>query len=264
MTSRMTAPAVLAWAVVLVCGGCRGDREGEPPRQFFPDMDDSPKWKPQSGSDFYADGRTMRQPVAGTVAFGRLPLVSGEDWAAEFMAGRDDLLREDSEYFTGRSGTRPDGKPLWVERIPEPVTEGLLRRGQERFGIYCAVCHGLEGDGKGAVAARWAAPVPSFHDPKYRDPNEPDGKGRDGFLFFTALHGVVGPDGSAKMPGYAHALSERDVWAIVSYIRALERSRLGSPADIPAEERPRLDQERSRLIERAKAEAAKGAAGGAK
>src|SRR3954469_25676660 len=75
--------------------GCRGDREEKPPRQFFPDMDDQPKWKPQSKSDFYTDGRTMRKPVAGTVPFGRNPFVAEEPWSKDFMEQRSDLLKED-------------------------------------------------------------------------------------------------------------------------------------------------------------------------
>jgi mono/diheme cytochrome c family protein len=149
-----------------------------------------------------------------------------------------------------------------VAKVPVPVTPALLERGQERFGIYCAVCHGLAGDGQGMVGVRWAAPVPSFHDPKYRDPAEPDGRGMDGFFFNAARNGVVRPDGVETMPGYAHALGEREVWAIVAYIRALQETRLGRPEDVPAERRDALDRERAALLERARAADGGNAAGG--
>lgn len=266
MNTHRTTLGILARAALAVAGAgvllgalsaCRGDRSDNTPRQFFPDMDDSPQWRPQSESEFFADGRTMRQPVEGTVAFGRVSFLSEEPWAADFMVQRKDLLKDDEAFYQGRAGTTPDGKPIWIERIPIPVTEALLARGQERFGIYCAACHGYEGDGKGMVGQRWAAPVPSWHDPKYRDPNEPDGKNRDGFVFSTALLGVVGPDGVQKMPGYAHALSERDAWAITAYIRVLQETRLGTPDDIPADQRARLEQ-----IRRAATAVQPGAGGG--
>jgi mono/diheme cytochrome c family protein len=231
-------------------------------------MDDSPKWKPQTGSEFFADGRSMRQPPPGAVAFGRVALVSDAGWAAPWMTQRADLLREDDAFYTGYTGIAADGKFQYVDRIPVSVDAALIARGADRFGIYCIVCHGPAGDGKGMVGPpRWSVPIPSWHDPKYRDPNEPDGKNKDGFLFYTARNGVPGAGGNIlptdtpderrlkheqlKMPGYAHALSERDTWAIVAYIRVLQEARLGTPADIPADKRADLDRERERLIREA-------------
>src|SRR5687768_11368078 len=93
-----------AAALALIAAGaalpaCRGDRKAKPPRQFLPDMDDQYKWKPQQESEFFADGRTMRQPVAGTVAFGGTDFVSEASWAAPFMAERTSLLAEDDALF---------------------------------------------------------------------------------------------------------------------------------------------------------------------
>src|SRR5262245_2019454 len=118
--------------------GCQGDREDKPPRQFFPDLDDQQKWKPQEQSGFYADGRTMRRPVAGTVAFGRDPLVvdpAKDPWGAHFMEERGDLLREDKALYEGLA---EDGK-TYLDKIPIPVTMELVKRGQNRFSIYCSV-----------------------------------------------------------------------------------------------------------------------------
>lgn len=257
--------------------GCRGDRSDKRPHQFLPDMDDSPKWKPQTGSEFFADGRTMRQPPIGTVAFGRVAFLSDEAWATPFMAQRDDLLKLDDAFYRGYTGRTKRGEAevlTYVDRIPPRVTvdAALIARGADRFAIYCAACHGYAGDGKGMVGQRWSAPVPSWHDPKYSDPNEPDGKNKDGFLFVTARLGVPGVEGlpspedtpeqrrikleKMKMPGYAHAVSERDAWAIVAYIRVLQASRRGTAGDIPADLRDPLERDRQEQIARARAAAA--------
>lgn len=249
-------------SLALCLPACHGDREEKPPHQFLPDMDDSPKWKPQTESEFFADGRTMRQPVEGTVAFARWSTDFGAygkaDWATPFVTERNDLLKDDEAFYQA-----VDESGRYVKRIPTTVDENLLKRGQERFGIYCAVCHGYAGDGQGMVAARWSVAVPSFHDPKYSNPSEPDQKGSDGFLFYTARHGVPGAEGNVqptdddatvmrkmaavKMPGYAHALTERDTWAIVAYIRVLQESQKGSMAEMPADVRARLEEYRAKL-----------------
>lgn len=251
-------------AGVMALGGCRGDREDKPPRQFIPDMDDSPKQKPQSQTEFYADGRTMRQPPAGTVAYGRwdfnhdaVPSDEANAWAAPFKAERAALLAESDEIYRGRQA---DGK--YAALIPIGVDADLLRHGQEKFNIYCAACHGYKGDGQGMVGIRWSGPVPSFHDPKYfQGSSDPDGRGNDGFLFNIALHGVAGPDGyplptddeatklkklaGLKMPGYAHALGQRDAWAVVAYIRALQAS---VPVDqVPGDTKQKLEAERAKV-----------------
>src|SRR3954470_16726593 len=93
-TWRAGTGAALALALLGAgLAGCRGDREEKPPRQFFPDMDDQPKWKPQSQSEFFVDGRTMRKPVAGTVPFGRNDFVTDAPWSKDFMDQRSDLLK---------------------------------------------------------------------------------------------------------------------------------------------------------------------------
>jgi mono/diheme cytochrome c family protein len=225
--------AMLACAVALAAGlsACRGDRTQEPPRQFFPDLDDAPKWNPQTHSEFFADGRTMRQPPAHAVAFGRQAIVPGEEWGGEFAQQRADLLKENPGYYSGKEGDK------YLEKAPIAFTEADLLRGKERFGIYCAVCHGHEGDGQGMVGKQWATPVPAFHDPKYTDVKQV--QGLDGYLFHTARNGV--PAGTAenpdwanvKMPGYRHALSVEDTWRVVAYIRALQHSRAGTIDNVP-------------------------------
>lgn len=246
----------------LALAACHGDRTDKPPHQFLPDMDDSPKWKNQGKSEFFADGRTMRPAVPGTVAFGRWDMdpkaAEGQAWAVSFMDERANLLREDDAFYRGT-----DAAGKYVARIPITVDAGLLRRGEERFNIYCAACHGYAGDGAGMVGQRWTAPPPSFHDPKYSDPREPDQKGTDGFIFFTALNGVPGPEGhvtpaddsdtvmrklaALKMPSYKHALSARDAWAVVAHIRVLQETQRGTLSDAPADKRAALEAAKAKL-----------------
>lgn len=226
-------------AAVLSMAGCRGDRSEDKPRQFFPDMDDNPNFSPQAATPFFADGRQMRPPESGTVAFGAFTFteetVQGESgWVDKFMTERDDLLGENAQTYTGLGS---DGTPL--QRIPIQVTDELLLRGEERFNIYCSSCHGYAGDGKGMVGRRWSAPVPSFHDAKYKDDDQPTSG--DGYLFHIARHGLKHPDGRYRMPGYGHALTIEDTWAVVAHIRVLQQTFDNDPQSLPAEARDQLD-----------------------
>lgn len=248
--SRMMARLAVVAALGAGLSGCRGDRTDDPPRQFLPDMDDSPKWEPQGASPFFLDsedisdeaghvpgahfGRMMRPSPEGAVPFGSLPVAAAED---QFdPAFRDDLNREREGYLRGDDafyyGVDEDGSP--VDTIPMEVTRTLLERGEERFDIYCSVCHGYQGDGRGMVGRRWSIPVPNYHDPKYSDPAQRTGK--DGYLFHVARYGLKNPDGSIRMPGYGHALDAPDAWAVVAYIRALQAAGVGEAPDPAAEE----------------------------
>jgi len=233
------ALAVVGLAIALPMAGCRGDRSEDRPRQFFPDLDDGPRFNPQSETPFFADGRTMREPVDGTVAFGAFSFtqntLEGEsDWAAPFMREREDMLGEGVEVY---SGLNADGTP--VQSIPIEVTTELLARGEERFNIYCAACHGYSGEGNGMVGRRWAIPVPSFHDVKYKDEAQPTSG--DGYLFHIARNGLKHPDGRYRMPGYAHALSVEDTWAVVAHVRVLQQAFDNDPQSLPTEARDQLD-----------------------
>jgi mono/diheme cytochrome c family protein len=241
--------AVLCLAGVAV-PGCRGDRSDKPPRQFFPDLDDQPKWKPQSQSPFFTDNRTMRLPPAGTVAFGYQPFVTEAPWGGIFTKKRSDLLKDDDKYYLG---TNADG--TFLEKIPVPVTKELLARGEARYNIYCYVCHGYAGDGKGMVGVQ-IQPVPAtFHDPRYKapDPNDPKVQlWKDGYIFNTIRNGVkqTAPPFAHTMPPYAHAIDEADAWAIVSYVRALQESHSGKIDDVPPQKRPALEEERVELLKK--------------
>jgi mono/diheme cytochrome c family protein len=173
------------------------------------DMVAQPKFKMQAANPFFADGRAMRSPVPGTIAWGR--------------------LEADPAYWRGR---KSDGG--WVAEFPVPVTMEAMRRGQERFNIYCAICHGLAGEGDGMVARRaqkrgeptWVPPL-SLHVDSVRE--QPVGQ-----LFNTITHGA------RTMPGYGAQIPVDDRWAIVMYVRALQRSQRASLEDVPEASRLRL------------------------
>lgn len=237
---RVLAVGGVALAAAMPLGGCRGDRSNKPPRQFLPDMDDQPKWNPQSDSQFFADGRTMRTPVEGSVPFGTTAMVSDADWAAPFNAKREEFLAADAEFYEG-----VDEWGDFVEEIPVTVTAGMLRTGQAKFNIYCAVCHGYNGEGSSPntdpdlgsmVGRRWSIPVASFHDPRFRKGGE---FGRAGYIYSIARHGK-GDLPAQTMPGYAHALDPSETWAVVAYVRALQRAEQGTLSDVPEAERATL------------------------
>ncbi|MEQ9096609.1 MAG: cytochrome c [Phycisphaerales bacterium] len=241
-TTRLTMILTLSAAAIVstaTLAGCRGDRSEENPRQFFPDMDDNPNFSPQAATPLFADGRQMRPPVGGTVAFGAFTFTEstlGEqsEWADAFISERQDLLAEGASVY---AGLNEDG--TFIERMPTELTSELLARGEERFNIYCAACHGYAGDGNGMVGRRWSAPVPSFHDAKYKDLSEPTAG--DGYLFHIARNGLKHPDGRYRMPGYGHALSIEDTWAVVAHIRVLQQAFDNDPQSLPAEARDQLD-----------------------
>ncbi|MEM8758207.1 MAG: cytochrome c [Planctomycetota bacterium] len=248
----LRAVAAVAAAAGLTAGlaGCRGERTDKPPRQFFPDMDDSPRFEAQEATEFFVDGRTQRPVVPGAVGFGRTPVnvedpaVAETGWAQHYATERARLIKDDEAVYLGIGDpdAGADTADAWLETIPVSVDRDLIDLGRKNFDIYCATCHGYEGDGQGTVGVRWSAPVPSFYDPKYADPEQ--FSGRDGYIYHVARNGLVDPNGVLRMPGYKHAINEREAWGVVAYIRTLQAAR-GVPIDsdiIPDAERQRLSQ----------------------
>jgi mono/diheme cytochrome c family protein len=256
MAWRATAGAAMLLTSAGALVGCRGERSEKAPRQFLPDMDDSPKWKAQVESQFFEDGRTMRPKVPGTVAFGDSERLDDPSRAR--------YARENDGFYSGTSGFDAKGEPVFLDSIPlsgfdgwpaeagegESPTEFLTRReafmgsiiqrGQERFNIYCSACHGYAGDGQGMVGVRWSTPVANFHDPKYVDQNVAQGK--DGYIFNVIRWGVPFPNPKnepLRMPAYAHSVNEQDAWSIIAYLRVLQTTRTGIE-NVPSAERDRL------------------------
>lgn len=182
--------AAVAIIGLAIAAGCRQD------------MYDQPQKKPLEASELFADGRASRLPVPGTVAREDPP--------------EDDLLH------TGRV----NGKI--AQAFPFEVTMTVMKRGRERYNIYCVPCHGILGRGDGMIVQRGFPAPPSLHTQRLR--NKPPG-----FFFGIITHG-----GNNVMPPYRYQLPPRDRWAVIAYIRALQRSQNADPDDVPEEARNRL------------------------
>jgi mono/diheme cytochrome c family protein len=130
-------------------------------------------------------------------------------------------LKEDEAFTTGVAGG------MYVGRNPLALTRETLGRGRERFDIYCAPCHDRAGTGHGIVAQRSSWLPSNLHDPRIKNMT-------DGELFWVATHG------RRTMPAYRFQVSERDRWAIVAYVRALQRTTSATINDVPAELRQEL------------------------
>ena len=188
---------------VVSVAGFRGSDSRRPPMEIFPDMKRQPRLRPQKPNPFFADHRSSRLPVPGTIARG-----------SPF---------EDIPVNTGRV----PGTTNWVETNPLPVTAELLARGHERFIIYCSRCHSEVGDGNGITTKFGMLRAGNFHDPRII-------RMADGEIFNTVTAG------KNQMPSYASQVTVTDRWAVIAYIRALQRSRLGTLDDVPEEIRPTL------------------------
>jgi mono/diheme cytochrome c family protein len=165
------------------------------------DMHDQPKATAYKPSRFFADQRSARPIVDGTIAYG--------------------FLNEDELLYTGRVG----GQPAAV--FPFRIDEALMRRGRERYDIYCSPCHGLTGDGDGMVVQRGYRRPPSFHVDRLR-------QAPPGHIFDVVSNGF------GAMPDYAAQIAVRDRWLITAYIRALQLSQNAAAAQLSPDAQGRL------------------------
>jgi mono/diheme cytochrome c family protein len=193
--------------------GFRGSITTRPPLEIFPDMDRQPKYKPQAASPFFADGRTDRPKPAGVVAFGR-------SYAAQdpkFLAADDHLYR----------GAGADGS--FARGYPQDVTLNatFLDLGRLKYNIYCSVCHGKTGDGNGITKQYGMGATPTFHDNRLREVPE-------GEIYHVITHG------KGNMLSYADKLEPKERWAVVAYVRALQRTQTGTVNDVPPAHRNEL------------------------
>ena len=195
-------PVFLMLIALTFTAGCRDD------------MQNQPKMKPYRSTKFFPDGLSGRQPIPGTVARG--------------------FLRDDTEFFTGKkAGTQstraqqPSGDqqapaqdnsfPDDIDYFPIPITEDIVKRGRDRYDIFCSACHGLTGNGDGMIVRRGFRRAASFNDDRLRQ--APVGH------FFDAI-----TNGWGAMPSYASQVAVQDRWAIVAYIRALQEAQKNLPA----------------------------------
>jgi mono/diheme cytochrome c family protein len=177
------------------------------------DMQDQPRYKPYKESKFYADGRAMREAPDGTVARGKL----NEDKAlfTGRIAGSDPSIQGETT-IDSNGNTIVSSFPGMVEELPVPLTKELLERGEQRYRVFCIVCHGPVGKGDGMVVRRGYPKPSTYHDDRLR--NAPVGH------FFDVIS-----NGWGKMNGYSSQIPVADRWAIVAYIRALQASQDVTP-----------------------------------
>lgn len=207
-TMRQT---LLLTALLVAFTGCRGTLSDDVPIHPNLNMDFQEKFEPQEANPFFADDAAMRPPVPGTVKRTGL------------------RTTENAPYFLGRSA---DG--AYVPSIPMEVTPAVLARGQERYNIFCTPCHGYSGDGLGIIMVGNGGqgygytPAPSYHTASLR-------ARADGYIYDAIANGI------RSMPSYAHSISVPDRWAIVAYIRALQRAQNASAEDVPDQIRAQLE-----------------------
>lgn len=178
-------PLLACLALVFSAACVRGCPSERPPIHLVRDMDNQPKYLPQNESGFFYNGRTMQEPVMGTVARGE--------------------LQEDQQFYTGKSG--------WGFYASNPLeaSEETLARGRERFAIYCSPCHGIHAVGQGTVAVRGKIRVANLLDERVRGM-------ADGKIFEVISRG------SGLMPAHDYLVSVRDRWTIVAWVRELQKN----------------------------------------
>ena len=199
--------------------GTRGMVSNRRPLVFVTDMSVQPRYEPQAAGPFFADGRAMRTPPTGTVPFG------GADYESDAGAPRQnpDFLRDNDGYYRGKEGQ------AWVTQNPLKIDLALLRRGQQRYEIYCTPCHGATGTGKGIMTQYGMVGVASITDELHRLMS--DGE------YFSVIS-----NGKGRMMAYGPQIKVRDRWAIVAYIRALMRSQNATLPDVPESLRGELNR----------------------
>jgi mono/diheme cytochrome c family protein len=189
-------------------------------------MSDQPSYGPLRPSDFFPDGRSARPPVPGTVARGH--------------------LNDDESFYTGRvaveaAGAAPGAaagagtavaSSRYVREFPFPMTEAVLKRGQQRFGIFCSMCHGADGTGNGKIVERGFTRPPSYltdlsRGYLRRGEKMPLREAPVGYLFDVVTNGY------GAMASYREQIGPRDRWAIVGYIRVLQAAGSGAERGQP-------------------------------
>jgi cytochrome c553 len=188
---RSSARAVVIVAACVALAGCRQD------------MHDAPSYDPLQATTFFANGAASRPLVPNTVPRGH--------------------LRADEHLYTGKINGQV------ANEFPMPVTKQVLDRGQERFNVYCAPCHGRTGEGNGMIVQRGFRQPPSYHEERLR--NVPVG------YFFDVM-----TNGFGAMQDYSAQVTVPDRWAIAAYIRVLQLSRSATVNDVPADRRGDLDR----------------------
>ena len=190
---------ILLMLVTVTLSGCRGYRSESTPIHLNPNLDWQSKHKSQ---------KFTQQPPEGTVAWGYEKSFN-DPVSRETFFTKNTLVSE-GKYSSG----------LTTRRIPILVTKDLVLKGQERYNIYCAVCHAHNGEGNGLVVQRGFPPAPDLTESKYKTK-------RDGEIFNTIKNGI------RNMPSYDKQLTTEEKWAVVAYLRALQRVKSMHKSDVP-------------------------------
>ena len=222
---------LLTGVAIVALFGFRGQKSTGSPIEVFPDMVRQPKVRAQAPLGFFADGRGARVPVAGTIPIGyEMPQMPSESspgagpFVAEMNARPGLGFSGGTDYYnTGKMGAN------WGTGLPMTVTGDLMERGEKRFNINCAVCHGMTAAGDGITKQYGLTTVVSLQDERIR-------KMADGEIFNTITQG------KNTMLAYGPNLTVSDRWAIIAYLRALQRSQNATEADIPPEHRAELTE----------------------
>ena len=193
-------------SVLLLTGCFRGSKFENTPIHLNPNMDNQQKYRSLEESYFFEDGSTMRTPIEGTIARGQY------DENASRLTGKN----EDGSYLANN---------------PVALSAEVLDRGEERFNIYCIVCHSQVGNGKGIITQYDYPVIPAnLHDERIR--TQPDGE-----MYNTIRYGL------RSMPAYGYQIEADDVWSIVHYVRALQRSQNATFEDLPKDEQEKIAKE---------------------
>lgn len=195
--------------------GVRGWRSTQPPLMVFPDMDEQAKYKPlmESGFDGWEDGRAMRPVPAGVEPRGIDP------YAVFDTAYQPDDLPT-------RTGKDADGN--WLERMPLEPTHALMQLGQQKYEMTCQLCHDALGTGEGLIGKFGMVGIANYHSDRFRLMS-------DGEIYNTIVNG------KGQMFPYGDKLSVVERWAVVFYLRALQKARKGTLDEVPEQERKALE-----------------------
>lgn len=191
----------LAAAAAILLSGCAGQSSRNTPVVIFTDMDYQGRYEPQGEGRYFSDRRASRRPVPGTIAVGQ--------------------LNQDESFYTGLVSNQ------YVGKNPVTIDMEVMRTGQRRFNTYCSPCHDRTGTGRGLVGQRAVWIPTNLHEDRVRAFN-------DGEIYHVITNG------RRSMPSYRHQIVPEDRWAIVAYLRALQRAKAGTVEDVPADLRSDL------------------------
>jgi hypothetical protein len=196
MIMKMKTLCLIASAgATLFLTSCRGDKSSEPPVLLMRNMVDQTSYGPQSSNQFFKNKMAARAPVAGTVA-------EGEE-------------HNNKSLFYGIEQSSSVEKPVWISKFPLILTSEFIKRGQDRYNIYCAPCHGIAGNSDGMATQVSGGSIRPAHLHDKEIIQRPVGK-----IYDAITNGV----NNWNMPGFSEQMSLQDRWAVVAYVRALQLS----------------------------------------